>query len=197
MWFLPVGEIWFMHTEVGNGLIWNFPLDLWDASSLKRSDELHRQNPLWSSSHYRYDCTHWYEEEETQTPQRLFYLKTYEWVFLENTMCTTNEQTQRSRHSASILTLTLPCHQYSDRTDFCPAWCSQIILQQQHSPCSLHVEYSLGQLCTRGWCSIKGCQGAAPVPSVFPSIMPYLAISALQYITVNQCWSIFCVQRDK
>lgn len=29
------------------------------------------------------------------------------------------------------------------------------------------------------------------------SIIFYLAISALQSITVNQCWSIFCVQKDK
>lgn len=113
-------------------------------------------------------------------PRRSLYLKIYEWVFLENTMGTINEWTQRSRHSASILTLTLPCHPYSDRADFCSAWCSQIILQQQHTPCSTHEEFSLGQLCTRGWCSFKDCRGSAPIPSVFPPVINHI-------LPCNQC----------
>lgn len=92
MWFLPVGldliyayRAWkraylkFSSGSLGSKVIEKIRLTTQAKPTVK----------LFTSQ-IHYDCSHRYEEEETETPQRLLYLKTYEWVFLEN-MCIINE----------------------------------------------------------------------------------------------------------
>lgn len=167
-WFLPVGsdliytywawkwaDLKFSSVSLGSKFIEKIRLTTQAKPTVK----------LFTSQIY-YDCSCWYEEEETQTPQRLLYLKTYEWVFLEKYSVHHKWVNSEIQAFCQIPHLALSPVQWQNRLLPCLMLPDYLAATTQ----SLFTAHGarLGQLCTRGWGSFKGCQGAAPIPSVFP-----------------------------